>query len=137
MKKYFLFVIFGALAYSVNAQTNWKQIGQDAFTKTYIDLGSVREKLDPQLSAVVDLITMIDYPKIAEDSNNTNVSYASSSSAKASISCQHQNFRILSNKFFNKHNAVGQPFYDWNGGPWRHINAGDGQVKVVHKAVCG
>lgn len=135
--KYFLCVVFGALALSVNAQSNWKLVGQDNFTKTYIDLGSVREKLGPQSSTVVDLVMVTDNFKISEDLSNTNISYAASRSTLISISCQHENWRILDNKFYNKHYGVGQHFYATGPFPWNHSSKGDNSVKSVYKAVCG
>lgn len=138
--KYFFCIVFGVLAFSVNAQPNWKQVGQDAFTKTYIDLGSVREKLDPQSSKVIDLVMMVDNIKMPEDLSNTNENRETSRTQKASVSCPFQNFRIHSSNFFNQHNAVGQPFKTGiPGGMWINIGGGGGnsQVRAVYKAVCG
>jgi len=135
--KCFFYVFFGMLAFSANAQSNWKLVGQDDFTKTYIDLGSVKENLGPQSSVVVDLVMVTDNFKRPEDLSNTNISYAASRSTLISISCQYENWRILNNKFYNKHYGVGQHFDAVGPFPWNHSSKGDSSVKAVYKAVCG
>ena len=137
--KCFFYVFFGMLAFSANAQSNWKLVGQDAYTRTFIDLDSFRAKLGPQSSVVIDLVMMVDNIKMSEDLSNTSESRETSRTQKASVSCPFQNFRIHSSNFFNQHNAVGQPFKTGiPGGMWINIGGGgNSQVRDVYKAVCG